>query len=208
MIKIGILEDDLDIKRNYLRYLNGVDNIEVVVEASSVEEFTEKMQAIPHLDVVLSDIGLPGKSGIEGIFLIKQQFPTCNILMFTVYNDPERIFKSLCAGATGYLLKNTPLPKVKKAIEDIHNGDGPMSPSIARKVIEYFSPQKTKIEAPLTPREHQVVQALVEGLSYKMIAARFDISFETVKQHVKNIYKKLHVNCKAEVIAKALKGEL
>ena len=208
MIKLAIIEDDPNIRSGLERYLSFQKEIHCALAVDSVEAFLEGTTNMSTLDVVLSDIGLPGKSGVEGIFDIKNRFPDVNILMFSVHKDSERVFRAICNGATGYLVKTTPLPKVKEAIVDVHKGDAAMSPSIARKVIEYFRPQKKDRKELLTTREKQIVQALVEGLSYKMVAERLQISFETVKQHIKNIYKKLEINSKAELISRSYRGEL
>ncbi len=161
-------------------------------------------------DVILMDIELPGMSGIDGMKLIKNQHPEVEIIILTVYHDSHKIFDSLCAGASGYLLKHTSLPEIKEAIETLVDGGSPMSPQIARKVIDYFKKPEVKKEpeSELTPREQEIVVGLVDGLSYKMIADRMDIAIDTVRAHIRNIYKKLHVNSKAEVIAKSLRGEI
>lgn len=172
----------------------------------SVEHFFESIPAGTPLHVLIQDINLPGKSGLEAISMVKDIFPETEILMFSVYDDANRVFKALHAGASGYLLKNTRLEDIKTAIRDIYEGKAAMSPSIARKVINYFRPSPTK--GPLTEKEDQVVKLLTDGLSYKMVADRMQISLNTVQTHIKNIYKKLHVHSKAEVIAKRLKGEI
>ena len=155
------------------------------------------------------DIGLPGMSGISGIKLIKAKYPEINIIMLTVYHDTHKIFQSLCAGASGYLLKNSPFSEIKKAIKIVNAGGSSMSPQIARKVIEHFQTcEKINHESTLTDKEKEIVSCLVDGLSYKMIAAQEHISIETVRSHIKNIYKKLHVHSKAEVIKKSLTGEI
>jgi len=142
--------------------------------------------------------------------LIKNQHPEIEIIILTVYHDSHKIFDSLCAGASGYLLKHTSLPEIKEAIETLVDGGSPMSPQIARKVIDYFKKPEIKKEpeSELTPREQEIVVGLVDGLSYKMIADRMGIAIDTVRAHIRNIYKKLHVNSKAEVIAKSLRGEI
>lgn len=203
-----MIEDDSVILNGFYRYLSSLDYIDFIVTASSVEEFRFRSKNIEiPLDVILSDIGLPGQSGIEGIKECKERWPDCNIIMITVFKDDDKIFNSFCSGATGYLLKNTPLPVIADSILKISNGDVPMSPSIARRVIEHLKPKKpTKFES-ITPREQEIVNALVDGLSYKMIAQKLQISYETVKQHIKNIYRKLQVNSKAEVIAQSLKRQ-
>jgi DNA-binding NarL/FixJ family response regulator len=126
--------------------------------------------------------------------------------MFSVYDDSNRIFKALCAGASGYLLKNTRLEEIKKSIHTVYSGQAAMSPAIAKKVIDYFQPSKP--ESPLTEKEQLVVQLLTDGLSYKMIADNMQISINTVGTHLRNIYKKLQVNSKAEVISKKMRGDI
>ncbi len=157
--------------------------------------------------IILMDSGLAGMSGISGIPMIKEKLPDVDTMMFAIYDDPERIFQSLCAGATGYLLKSKPLARIKESIHSLHGGGSPMSPEIARKAIEKFNPPKPAVSS-LTKREKEVVAGLVDGLSYKMIAGRMFISFGTVCQHIKNIYRKLDVHCKAEVISKSFRGEI
>ena len=148
-------------------------------------------------------------SDISGLPMIKEKLPDVDTMMFAIYDDPGRIFESLCAGATGYLLKSKPLARIKESIHSLHGGGSPISPEIARKVIEKFNPQQESMkESPLTAREKEVVIGLVDGLSYKMIADRLFISFETARQHIKNIYSKLDVHCKAEVISKSFRGEI
>jgi DNA-binding NarL/FixJ family response regulator len=176
--------------------------------SNSVESFFEQADAFETPDVILTDIGLPGMNGIEGMKKIKHQWPETDIIMLTVFKDNDKIFQSVCAGATGYILKDTPLPEIKKALLEIVNGGSYMSPSIARKVMAYFTPDKGKPEEPLTQKEKQVIQALTEGLSYKMIGTRLLISIDTVRFHIKNIYKKLHVNSRSEIMLRVMKGDL
>jgi len=159
--------------------------------------------------IILMDSGQAGMSDISGIPMIKEKLPDVDTMMFAIYDDPERIFQSLYAGATGYLLKSKPLACIKESLHSLHGGGSPMSPEIARKVIEKFNPQQQSLKkSPLTDRAKEVVTGLVDGLSYKMIAGRMFISFGTVCQHIKNIYRKLDVHCKAEVISKSFRGEI
>ncbi len=209
MIEVALIEDDDEIRAGIQRYLNSQSTLRCALAADSIESFLFQMNSIRHPDVLLMDIGLPGMSGISGMKLIKEKSPEIEIIMLTVYNDPHKIFDSLCAGASGYLLKNTPLEEIKEAIEELVRGGAPMSPQIARKVTEYFRPKKSaKVETILTTREQEIVIGLVDGLSYKMIADRLNISIETVRFHVKHVYDKLHVHSKAEVITRSLRGEI
>lgn len=207
---VGIVEDNKKIRDLIQRYLDMQDELNCPVAVDTVEEMMDHLKEHKKPDVILMDIQLPGMSGIEGIGLIKEEYPEIEIIMLTVYHDSHKIFDSLCAGASGYLLKHTSLPEIKQSILKLLEGGAPMSPQIARKVIGYFKEQEPKkhVESDLTPREHDIVNGLVDGLSYKMIADRYDISIDTVRAHIRNIYKKLHVNSKAEVIAKSLKGEI
>ena len=209
MISIGIIEDDEEIRRGIQSYLDRQEEFVCKNSFGSVEDFLRRRDDNDPSDVVIMDLGLPGMSGIEGIKIIKERFPATDIVVFSIYNDPKKIFDSLCAGATGYLLKNTPLHEIKEGIQTLASGGSPMSPQIARKVIEYFNPPgKKKNESPLSSKEKEIVIGLVDGLSYKLIADRLNISIETVRFHIKNIYRKLHVHCKAEVITRSLKGEI
>jgi DNA-binding NarL/FixJ family response regulator len=182
-------------------------DFECIAAYESVELMLEYLKN-NKLDVILMDIQLPGMSGIDGIKIIKRDHSEIEIIMLTIYHDSHKIFDSLMAGASGYLLKHTSLPEIKESIELLIKGGAPMSPQIARKVIEHFNTPTVRPDSGLTNREQDIVNGLVDGLSYKLIADRFNISLDTVRAHIRNIYKKLHVNSKAEVIAKSLKGEI
>ena len=207
MTHLAIIEDDELVRKNLATFFAEQENIVCDIVAESVQDFLEKATPITKLDLILSDIGLPGINGIDAIPLLKKKYTTASVVMLSVYADSDRIFKALCAGAVGYLQKDTPLEEVLESLKVILKGGSVMSPAIARKVIEYFSPKRTYNE-PLTAKEHQVINAMVDGLSYKMIGDRLGISLETVRQHIKNIYRKLQVNSKAEVIARSIRGEL
>ncbi|MEX0724149.1 MAG: response regulator transcription factor [Gracilimonas sp.] len=210
MAVIGIVEDNKKIRDLIQRYLDMQKDMDCPVALDSVEEMLDYLEEHQKPDVILMDIQLPGMSGIKGMEIIKSKYPEVEIMMLTIYHDSHKIFDSLKAGASGYLLKHTSLPEIKEAIENLLKGGAPMSPQIARKVISHFNeeaPQKNE-DSMLTNREQDIVNGLVDGLSYKLIADRFDISIDTVRAHIRNIYKKLHVNSKAEVITKSLRGEI
>lgn len=207
---VGIVEDNKKIRDLIQRYLDMQEELKCPVAVDTVEEMLEYLEEHEKPRVILMDIQLPGMSGIKGISLIKEKYPEIDIIMLTVYHDSHKIFNALRAGASGYLLKHTSLPEIRDSILKLIEGGAPMSPQIARKVINHFQENAPKKDpdSDLTPREHDIVNGLVDGLSYKMIADRYDISIDTVRAHIRNIYKKLHVNSKAEVIAKSLKGEI
>jgi DNA-binding NarL/FixJ family response regulator len=209
MISVAIIEDDREIREAIRDFLNDQPHMACHMTEESVENFLRRLSDENVPEVVLMDIGLPGMSGISGMKLLKEKYPDLDIIMLTVHNDPHKIFQSLCAGASGYLLKTTPFMQIKKSIEELSAGGAPMSPQIARQVIEYFHPRAGfQNSSSLTDKEKEVVMNLVDGLSYKMIADRHAISIETVRTHIKHIYAKLHVHCKADVIRKSLEGEI
>jgi DNA-binding NarL/FixJ family response regulator len=150
------------------------------------------------------DIDMPGETGIQGVSMVKETRPQTAVIMYTVFEDEEKLFQCLCAGANGYLLKKTEPEKIFEAIREVMQGGAPMSPTIAKKVIESFQPAKSSQQYHLTERELEVLQLLTKGHSTKVIADKLDIAFNTVRSHLKNIYAKLHVNCGKEAIAKVL----
>jgi DNA-binding NarL/FixJ family response regulator len=205
-IQVAIIEDDAEVAQGLKKYFLSQPEFVKVVCCASVESFFETVTDFSQIDVVLTDIGLPGKSGIEGIRMIKEKNPQTDVIMITVFKDSDKIFKSLCSGATGYILKGTSFDEIKESVLTILKGGSYMSPTIARKIVEYFNPAQKNTEGKLTQREEQIIKALVDGLSYKLIADRLSISVDTVRYHIKNIYTKLQVNSKSEVIAKFLKN--
>ncbi len=209
-IRLAIIEDGEHVQDSLREFFAAQDNIHLLNISDSVEDYLKIIESgnFQAPDVILSDINLPGMSGIEGIRHLKFHLPNTDIIMLTVFNDSNRIFQALCAGATGYALKSTPMPELLKAIIEIKSGGSYMSPSIARKVIDYFAPTKKQSDGELSPRELQVIQGLTDGLSYKMIADRLSVSIDTIRTHIKNIYRKLQVNSKTEVLNKVFKGDL
>ncbi|MBN2012529.1 response regulator transcription factor [candidate division KSB1 bacterium] len=204
MITVSIIEDDQDIRESLALLINGTPGY------MCIHSFRDCETGIPSIfndppDVVLMDIGLPGMSGIDGIRKLKEKLQNIDILMLTVHGDSSIVFEALCAGACGYLIKDTQPGRLLDAIKEVHNGGAPMSSQIARMVVNSF---KTKEHTDLTQRETQVLSQLCKGKSYRMIAEALFISEETVKRHIKNIYKKLEVKSKSEAVAKALKERL
>lgn len=161
-------------------------------------------------EVVLLDIDMPGKDGISAIPVIKEVDPVISIIMYTQFEDEDKLFKSLCAGADGYILKSTSPMSLFEAIEEVRKGGVPLSPSVARKVLHFFQggQDDTRDKFGLTDREREVLKLLVKGYSIKMIAAELNIAYDTTRSHLRNIYNKLHVNCGKEAIAKILSGHI
>jgi len=162
-------------------------------------------------DVVLMDIGMPGMNGIEAVKILHEEFPQLKILMQTIFEENEKIFASIVAGASGYILKNTPSSRIMEAIKETYEGGAPMSPSIATKVLKMVVHHPSHPNANnfnLSDREKEVLACLVRGMSYKMIADECSISIDTVRAHIRSIYEKLHVHSKGEAIAKAIKGNI
>ncbi|MCK5033779.1 MAG: response regulator transcription factor [Calditrichia bacterium] len=206
MIKISIVEDDKEIRESLAILIEGTDGFSCISHYGSVELAMKKIEQ-DSPDVILMDINLPGMSGIEGVKLIKENMPDCEIIMQTISENDKDVFDSLCAGACGFLKKNTPPAKLLDAITEAVNGGAPMNMDIARLVVNSFKPEQSK-NNPLTDREKEVLRNLCEGKSYKMIAGDLFVDINTVKFHIRNIYRKLEVNSKGEAIVKAMKEHL
>ncbi|MBC8033022.1 MAG: response regulator transcription factor [Chitinophagaceae bacterium] len=208
-LRIAIFDDNKNIRESIHMLLNTVEDFEVTGSFSHVLDCVDDVKEC-RPDIVLMDIEMPGMTGIEAVRAIKKEFPQVQILMQTVFEDDDRVFDSICAGASGYLLKNFLNTKLVDSILELQYGGSPMSPSIARKVfnkMQSFSAHLRPEQAPdyhLTAREKEVLTCLVNGLSYKMIGAELTISYETVRSHVKKIYEKLHVASLTEMVAKAI----
>jgi DNA-binding NarL/FixJ family response regulator len=209
MIHIAIIDDNLILRESLERLFEHTEDIRCVASLGSLLDVVNVfLKATP--DIVIMDIGMPDISGIEGVRTIKNNFPQVQILMFTVFEDDEKIFEAIREGAAGYLLKKTPPKEIIEAIVELHQGGSPMTPSVARKVIQFFhsdSLLKDKEDYQLTSREKEVLLALVDGLSYKKIASRYFLSVHTVRKHISNIYEKLHVHSKSQAVAKVLHAQ-
>jgi DNA-binding NarL/FixJ family response regulator len=202
LAKIVIFEDN-DRLRESLAFLLKMNNYDVVGDFNQCSE-AETITRVYKPDVVLMDIDMPGETGIKGVSRVKEASPDTSVIMYTVFEDDEKLFQCLCAGANGYLLKKTPPAKLFDAIKEVLEGGAPMSPSIAQKVLSTFRRKESSNKYNLTPREIEVLQWLVKGYSIKLIAVEMNLAFDTIRSHLKNIYQKLHVNCGKEAIAKAL----
>jgi len=203
-IIVAIVEDEPEI-RNVLSFIiDRSPGYSCKMFFSDCETAFEPIKSHPP-DVVLMDIHLPKMSGIEGVQVLKAELPEVDFIMLTVQDDDDSVFNSLCAGASGYLLKDTPPATLLNAIKEVRDGGSPMSPSIARRVISSFRPTS---QSPLSERESEILQKLCNGENYKAIADSLFISGHTVRAHIKNIYKKLHVNSRAEAVTKAIRDKL
>jgi len=209
MIRVNIYEDQSEIRELLTETVRSSSDLLLVNAYPNAKEILENTRK-DKPEVLLMDIQMPGISGIEAVQLVKKQYPQIQICMQTVFEDNEKIFAAICSGASGYILKDSSPEKYINAIIDTYQGGSPMTPSIARKVLTMFQNQNTKVTdfAELTTGEKNVLELLVKGLSYKMIAADLGVSFPTVNFHLKNIYKKLHVNSATEAISKALVNNL
>ena len=206
-IKVSIIEDDDWIRENLAGRIKQTGGF---ICAGSYRTGEEALAQLPAQapDVVLMDINLPKMNGIECVRQLKALIPSAQILMLTVYEDSDKIFNSLLAGASGYLLKRTPQAEILEAIADVHRGNSPMTGHIARKVVQYFNQRGglgAEVEK-LSPREREVLEHLARGVPYKEIADVLSVSIDTVRVHIKGIYGKLHVHSRGEAVAKFLRS--
>ncbi len=206
---MAIVEDQKATREGLATLIGGTPGFRVTACFASMEEALPALRRDPP-EVVLADIGLPGMSGIDGARALKGSHPAVQILMLTVYPDNEHIFEAICAGASGYLLKDTPPARLLDAIRELHGGGAPMSPEIARKVVAMFQ----KVAPParedqrLSARELQVLELLADGHSYKTAANAANLSIDTIRFHVRHIYEKLHVHSKSEAVLAALRHRM
>jgi DNA-binding NarL/FixJ family response regulator len=207
MITVSIVDDDKLLRSSIAAFIDGFPEVRCLSDYGSGAAALEHLPA-DKPDVVLMDINMAGMDGIECVEKLKARMPELQIIMLTVYEDTDKIFRALSAGANGYLLKRVPPAKLLEAIRDVHAGGSAMSSSIARKVVASFQrpPPATAPEAHLSPREQAVLEGLTRGLTYKGIADQLGISIETIRTHLKRVYQKLHVRSRTEAVAKYLRG--
>ena len=208
-VRVAIIEDDRRIREGLSTLINGSPGYRCVTSFRSMESaLATNWVEIP--DVTLVDLGLPGMSGIEGLPILRKRYPTIALLVLTVYEDDDRIFRALCAGASGYLLKKTPPAKLLDGLAEVLAGGAPMSPEIARRVIALFRQVRPpeRVEYDLTPHELRLLKLLVEGHNYQSASAELGVSFSTINFHMQNIYAKLQVHSKSEAVVKALRHGL
>ena len=203
-ISVVTIEDHAEFRESIAFILQSTEGFHCVGEYGSAEEALSKM---PEPDVVLLDLNLPGISGLDAIERIKGRFPETHILIFTVFDDAQHIFPAILAGADGYILKKIPPLRLLQAIEDAAAGGSPMTPMIAKKTLDLFKryvPRKNQ-DDPLTTREREILSLLVDGLGNEEISNKLFISLQTVRNHIRHIYEKLHVHSKSQAVLKALK---
>jgi DNA-binding NarL/FixJ family response regulator len=209
VIRVVIVEDMREVREGLAALINGTQGFACAGSYRTMEDAIRSVAAHSP-NIILTDIGLPGMSGIDGIRILRDRDPDVPILALTVYDSDDKVFDALCAGATGYLLKTTPPARLLEALQEAVNGGAPMSPEIARRVVSLFREFRPPEQATyrLTPQETELLKLLVEGHHYKTAAAEMGISTNTVSFHLKNIYAKLQVHSKTEAVAKALRERL
>jgi DNA-binding NarL/FixJ family response regulator len=209
VIRTAIVEDQQQIREGLATLINRTNGYRCTGSFRTMEEALEGIKReVP--DIALCDLGLPGMSGIEGIRILKERYPELQLLVLTVYDDDDRIFDALCAGACGYLLKRTSSAKLLESLREAATGGAPMSPEVAHRVIKLFReirpPERADYE--LTPHESRLLKLLVEGHNYTTAAEELGVSYNTVKFHMRHVYAKLQVHSRSEAVAKALKDHL
>lgn len=210
MIRVAIFEDNKHLRETFQLLLNNADGFSCAGAYPDCSNLIACLEAYP-CDIVLMDIEMPGMNGIEATKIIKESFPDIHILIQTVFFEDDYIFNAICAGASGYILKSTTPDGYIEAIQNVHAGGSPMTPGIARRVIELFKQNLQPAAATdynLTAQEKKVLQLLVAGKSYKMIAAELFVAFDTVKSHITNIYAKLHVHSGTEAVSLAIRDKI
>lgn len=209
MIRVLLYEDNVTYRENLAKLLGTTPDMRVVGQYPDCRRLREHVEQL-RPDLVLLDIDMPYVDGLQGLYLLKQHAPLVKALMLTIFDDNDKVFSAICLGADGYLLKHTAPNKIIDSVHELFNGGAPMTPTIARKVLDLFSKNLTmpRKDYPLTEKEREVLSLLVTGKSYKMIAADMDISINTVRTHIKGIYEKLAVHSATEAIVKAVRERI
>ena len=208
-VRVVVIEDERELRSGLQTLLNLTPNFYCEKSFGSMEDAL-RSDATGAADLILTDIGLPRMSGIEGTRLLRERFPDLPIVVLTVHGEDDKIFQALCAGASGYLLKNTPPGKIIEALTEVLDGGAPMSPTVARRVVQLFrtvAPPEDA-ECHLTEQEKRILKMIVDGHHYKTAALELGVSVNTISFHLKNIYNKLQVHSKTEAVAKALREKL
>lgn len=207
-ISLVIYEDNARLRESMELLFGDGSGFRIAGSFPNCDKVLEQMEVLQP-GMVIMDIDMPGIGGIKGVQQIKNRFPEIKVIMYTVFDDDNRIFDCICSGADGYLLKNTPPAKLVLALEELVQGGVPMSPFVAQKVFQYFRKNAaSSVGFNLSNREKEVLELLVKGNSYKMIADKCNVSVDTIKKHLQNIYHKLHVSCGTEAVAKALQHKI
>jgi DNA-binding NarL/FixJ family response regulator len=208
-LNVAIIEDVREIREGLAALIGGTPGYRCSGAFRSMEEALPALEANPP-DVALVDVGLPGMSGIEGIPLLKERCPRAGVLMLTVYADDDRIIRAVCAGACGYMLKKTPPARLLECLREVAEGGAPMSPEVARRVMQLFREHRPpeRADCELTPHETRLLKLLVEGHNYKTAAAEVGVTVHAISFHMRRIYEKLEVHSKSEAVAKALRQGL
>jgi DNA-binding NarL/FixJ family response regulator len=209
-IKVALCEDNEVFRESLVQFIDDTPGYTVTASFPSADDILKAIRE-NEPDIILMDIDMPGINGIKATGLIKSTFPQVNVLILTVYEDDQKIFDAILAGATGYLLKKTPPARILESISEVQQGGASMSASIVKRVISYFNQKEQASDAneyTLSQKELAILKCLVNGDSYKMIGDHCKISIGTVRSHISNIYKKLHINSKSEAVAKAIKENL
>jgi len=206
-IRVIIFEDNESLRLGLYQLVNSREEYQCV---GAFKDCLNLLQNIKDTcpDIVLMDIQMPGIDGIEAVRILRDKYPTLKILMQTIFEDNDKIFQSILAGASGYILKNTPSERILDSLKEVYDGGAPISPSIATKVLKMMVPAEAGHSFNLSDREKEILGCLVKGMSYKLIAKTCFISVDTVRAHIRSIYEKLHVHSKGEAVAKAIKGNI
>lgn len=209
-IRVAIFDDNTQLRESLFNFIDASEGFICTGAFANCENILQNVKDTKP-DVILMDIEMPGINGIDAVAMIKSKYPDVKILMQTIFEDDDKIFQSICNGAEGYILKNTPPEEILSALKEIYEGGAPMTPAIASKVLKMFK-HNLSTDANesfnLSPREKEILKCLVEGMSYKLVADSCYISIETVSGHIKNIYRKLQVHSKSEAVVKAIKSKI